>query len=188
MSPACDLRAGNDPRPPKAAPVARELTFGSLVDDWARLGIARRSRRYREDSPRAIRRNFPDLLEKPADSITKADTVNILDRIAHKPGEQDKARRCAERVLWLGAETRQSRCQSIRRLTRHVRPRRARACARCGGSAGDLGRGWHPAYPFRPLYFKMSRADLAEGARRSPACCGASSTWISVCGLSPAPG
>lgn len=89
------MRAGADPRSPKAQ-ASSELTFDALIDEWARLYLARsHSRRYREDSPATIRRGFRGLLSKSAGSITKADAVNALDKIAHKPGEQDKARRCA---------------------------------------------------------------------------------------------
>jgi integrase len=88
------MRTGIDPRPPKVAKEP-ELTFDALIDDWVRLGLSRRSESYRDNSPKIIRRNFADMLRKPAANITRADVVNALDRLAHKPGEQAKARSCA---------------------------------------------------------------------------------------------
>ncbi len=71
------MRAGNDPRRGEQ----RDITLAELVDDWVALHLARRSERYRDEAVRAIRYAFPQLLQRPAAQITKADAVTVLDRL-----------------------------------------------------------------------------------------------------------
>jgi integrase len=57
------------------------LSFEVLVDEWAELHLARRRQRYRDEAQRAIKHVFADLLKKPAARITRAEVINILDRL-----------------------------------------------------------------------------------------------------------
>jgi integrase len=57
------------------------LTFQVLVDEWAQLHLVHRRKRYRDEAQRAIKHVFSDLLKRPAARITRAEIINILDRL-----------------------------------------------------------------------------------------------------------
>jgi integrase len=81
------MRAGNDPREEKKARVRqarveKALTFDALINEWMRLHLSQRRPRYANEAVQALRRGLPDLIERPAVTITKSDVVNGLDRIA----------------------------------------------------------------------------------------------------------
>src|ERR1700730_16558922 len=57
------------------------LSFKILVDEWAELHLAHRRRRYRDEAQRAIKSVFADLLKRPAARITRAEVINILDKL-----------------------------------------------------------------------------------------------------------
>ena len=57
------------------------LTFEMLIDEWATLHLAGRSKRYCTEAQRAIKRSFAKQLKRPAARITRADAVNALDKL-----------------------------------------------------------------------------------------------------------
>src|SRR6266851_1807470 len=76
------MRLGIDPREAvRDERAERALKFDALIEDWAKLHLSQRRPRYAEEAVNAIRRGLPDLLQKPAARITKADAVNALDKI-----------------------------------------------------------------------------------------------------------
>jgi hypothetical protein len=57
------------------------LSLEALVDEWAELHLAHRRERYRDEAQRAIKNVFADLLKRPAARITRAEVINILDKL-----------------------------------------------------------------------------------------------------------
>jgi hypothetical protein len=47
------------------------LTFEALIDDWEKLHLEHRRKRYREEAKRAIKLAFRDLLKRPAASCRR---------------------------------------------------------------------------------------------------------------------
>jgi integrase len=63
------------------------LTFEALIEEWKALHLAQRRPRYAAEAERAIRLGLAELLKRPAARISRAASVNALDRIvkAGKP-------------------------------------------------------------------------------------------------------
>lgn len=57
------------------------LKFDDLIKEWSDLYLKQRRPRYAAEAIRAIRNAFPRLLKRPADDITRADVVNVLDKL-----------------------------------------------------------------------------------------------------------
>jgi integrase len=57
------------------------LTFEALIDDWDELHVVNRRKRYRDEAKRAAKLAFRELLKRPAAGVTRADAINILDRL-----------------------------------------------------------------------------------------------------------
>jgi Arm domain-containing DNA-binding protein/integrase-like protein len=57
------------------------LSFETLVDKWAELHLAHRRQRCRDEAQWAIKYVFADLLKKSAARITRAEVINILDKL-----------------------------------------------------------------------------------------------------------
>ncbi len=86
-----DVAKGIDPRAVRlaarekaeAARAEAQLTLGALVDEWAKLHLASRRPRYRAEAVRAIKLAFADYLKRPAARLSRADAVNVLDKLVH---------------------------------------------------------------------------------------------------------
>jgi integrase len=57
------------------------LTFGTLLEEWRALHLTYRRPRYAAEAVRAIRTGLPNLLNRPAARISRADAISALDRI-----------------------------------------------------------------------------------------------------------
>jgi integrase len=68
------------------------LTFGRLIDDWYRLHLnVNRRPRYAEEARRALRFAFADALRRPAEALTRAVVVPILDDLPRAMGARTAA-------------------------------------------------------------------------------------------------
>jgi integrase len=84
-----DVAKGLDPRATRLAARARaeaeraetQLTLGALVNDWARLHLVGQRPRYKAEAVRAIKYAFEDYLKRPAARLSRADAVNVLDKV-----------------------------------------------------------------------------------------------------------
>jgi integrase len=84
-----DVAKGIDPRSVRLAAKARaeieraetKLTFDALVDEWARLHLSGKRPRYRIEAQRALKHAFALQLKRPASRLSRADAVNVLDRL-----------------------------------------------------------------------------------------------------------
>jgi integrase len=78
-----DVAKGKDPaverKEARRADKAEALTLGKLVGQWEKLHLASRRPNYANAATGAIRRNFAKHLEKPADKLSKATVVAVLD-------------------------------------------------------------------------------------------------------------
>jgi integrase len=59
----------------------RALTFDTLLEAWAALHLTGRRPGYAREAQRALRYAFPDVLNRPAVQITRAEVVNRLDAL-----------------------------------------------------------------------------------------------------------
>ncbi len=84
----------------------RAYSFGRLVDDWAALGLARRSPRYQAEAPAFIRRTFAELLPRPAASLVRAQVREIVQEAEPRaPAGTRRAVACARAAFnWALAE------------------------------------------------------------------------------------
>jgi integrase len=84
-----DVAKGIDPRSVRLAARARaeteraeaKLTFGALIDEWAKLHLSGKRPRYGTEAQRALKHAFALHLKQPATRLSRADAVNVLDRL-----------------------------------------------------------------------------------------------------------
>lgn len=84
-----DVAKGIDPRAVRQAKreqaeaerAEKQLTLDALVDDWAKLHLAGRRPRYKAEAVRAIKYAFDGHLKRPAVRLTRAEVVNVLDKV-----------------------------------------------------------------------------------------------------------
>ena len=57
------------------------LTLDSLISQWTTLHLSQRRPRYSTEAPRAIRFAFADFLKRPAARLSRADTIDVLDKL-----------------------------------------------------------------------------------------------------------
>jgi hypothetical protein len=57
------------------------LSFEALVDQWSRLHLVHRRKRYREEAPRAIKHTLADLLKRPPARVARSGIINVLDKL-----------------------------------------------------------------------------------------------------------
>jgi hypothetical protein len=84
------LKAEDDRERAEAA-----LSFEALVDEWGQLHLAHRRKRYREEGQRAIKHTFADLLRRPAARITRAEIINVPDKLVRSTRAVTAARSLA---------------------------------------------------------------------------------------------
>jgi integrase len=85
-----DVAKGDDPKAKRAKRRAeaeqdraeRALTLNALLDDWAKLHLAKMRPRYAAEAVRAIKHAFARNLAKPAARLTRTEAVNVLDNLA----------------------------------------------------------------------------------------------------------
>ena len=63
----------------KAKRTRDRLTFGGLIDHWARLHLSQKRPRYAAEATRALRFAFERQLDRPAEDLERATVVRVLD-------------------------------------------------------------------------------------------------------------
>ncbi len=84
-----DVAKGADPREARLVAKAKadeakaesRLTVSALIEDWAKLHLATRRPRYRSEAVRAIKLAFANYLKTPAGRLSRADVVEVHDRL-----------------------------------------------------------------------------------------------------------
>ena len=84
-----EVAKGSDPAAERKEQAARaradaerdRLTLAVLIDTWANLHLARRRTSYAAEATRALRVAFTSHLSKPAEALSRAQVVRVLDRM-----------------------------------------------------------------------------------------------------------
>lgn len=87
FDPRAELEARRDADKAKRADAARAreeaaFTLEKLIEDWAKLHLAKKADRYSSEAERALRVAFAAHLAKPAGALTHAAVQDVLDAIA----------------------------------------------------------------------------------------------------------
>jgi integrase len=77
--PAADRRAAREAVATELQ--AARLTLRTLLDDWSSLGLAQQRESYRKEAVRAVSFAFSSYLDRRADAVSRADAVQVLDRL-----------------------------------------------------------------------------------------------------------
>ena len=93
-----DVAKGRNPAAERKEAAAAEwakrvrgrLTLAVLFQDWARLHLIHRRRRYAAEAVRALRHGFSKYLDRPAEDLDRAAVVQALDSLSRPRKEKGK--------------------------------------------------------------------------------------------------
>jgi integrase len=152
------------------------LTFGRLIDDWARLHLARRRPRYAAEAVRAIKTTFQRHLGTPVARIDHALAARVLDRLVldGKPGAARNALAYARACFGWAMKRRLVAVNPFHGLPS---PEGSRAARDRVLAPEELGMIWHAAGTLGPPYRQAVRFMMLTLCRRDEA---ASMTWAEL--------
>jgi len=176
-----DVAKGVDPRAARlaarekaeAASAEARLTLEALVDEWAKLHLATRRPRYRDEAVRAIKLAFADYLKRPAARLSRADAVNVLDQLVNADTPAIAGRTLAYARACYGWAGKRGKVPSnpfaslLIPAGVEVRERvlSAEELGRVWNAAGAMTEPWGPL--FRLLLLTLARREQVAGMRWS---------------------